>query len=63
MNHTPDDIPATVKALGRLTVLELKQRYAEVFGEPQNMKSYSILLRYSVLRAPIGSARISPLIK
>jgi hypothetical protein len=29
-----DDVAATVKALGRLTVPELKQRYAEVFGEP-----------------------------
>ena len=30
----PDDTNATVLALGRLTVPELKQRYAEVFGEP-----------------------------
>ena len=42
--HFPDDIPATVKALGRLTVPELKQRYAEVFGEPTrtNHKQYLV---------------------
>ncbi|MBX3408021.1 MAG: DUF2924 domain-containing protein [Phycisphaeraceae bacterium] len=40
----PDDIPATVLALGRLTVPELKQRYAEVFGEPtrSNHKQYLV---------------------
>ena len=34
MIPTPDDIFATVEALGRLTDPELKQRYAEVFGRP-----------------------------
>ncbi len=42
MNHTPDDILATMKALERRSVPELKQRDAEVFGEPTrtNHKQY-----------------------
>lgn len=50
MNHTPDDIPATVKALGRLTVPELKQRYAEVFGEPTRTNHKQYLVKRIVWR-------------
>lgn len=50
MNHTPDDIPATVKALGRFTVPELKQRYAEVFGEPTRTNHKQYLVRRIVWR-------------
>ena len=50
MNHTPDDIPATVKALGRLTVPELKQRYAEVFGEPTRTNHKQYLIKRIVWR-------------
>lgn len=50
-----DDTNATVLALGRLTVPELKQRYAEVFGEPTrtNHKQYlvkRIIWRMQALR-------------
>lgn len=47
---TPDDIPATVKALGRLTVPELKQRYAEVFGEPTRTNHKQYLVKRIVWR-------------
>ncbi|MBL9001779.1 MAG: DUF2924 domain-containing protein [Phycisphaerae bacterium] len=50
MTHTPDDIPATVKALGRLTVPELKQRYAEVFGEPTRTNHKQYLIKRIVWR-------------
>lgn len=50
MTHTPDDIPATVKALGRLTVPELKQRYAEVFGEPTRTNHKQYLVKRIVWR-------------
>jgi hypothetical protein len=50
MMHTPDDIPATVKALGRLTVPELKQRYAEVFGEPTRTNHKQYLVKRIVWR-------------
>jgi hypothetical protein len=50
MIHTPDDIPATVKALGRLTVPELKQRYAEVFGEPTRTNHKQYLIKRIVWR-------------
>lgn len=46
----PDDIPATVKALGRLTVSELKQRYAEVFGEPTRTNHKQYLVKRIVWR-------------
>lgn len=46
----PDDIPATVKALGRLTVPELKQRYAEVFGEPTRTNHKQYLVKRIVWR-------------
>jgi len=41
----PDDIPATMKTLGRLTVPELKQRYAEVFGEETRSYHKAYLVR------------------
>lgn len=47
---TPDDMPATVKALGRLTVPELKQRYAEVFGEPTRTNHKQHLIKRIVWR-------------
>jgi len=50
MNPSPDDIPATVKALGRLTVPELKQRYAEVFGEPTRTNHKQHLIKRIVWR-------------
>ena len=50
MNPPPDDIPATVKALGRLTVPELKQRYAEVFGEPTRTNHKQHLIKRIVWR-------------
>ncbi|MCL4222473.1 MAG: DUF2924 domain-containing protein [Phycisphaerales bacterium] len=50
MIPTPDDIPATVKALGRLTVPELKQRYAEVFGEPTRSNHKQHLVKRIVWR-------------
>jgi hypothetical protein len=50
MNAPPDDIPATVKALGRLTVPELKQRYAEVFGEPTRTNHKQHLIKRIVWR-------------
>jgi len=50
MNPSPDDIPATVKALGRLTVPELKQRYAEVFGEPTRSNHKQHLVKRIVWR-------------
>ena len=46
----PDDIPATVTALGRLTVPELKQRYAEVFGEPTRTNHKQYLVKRIVWR-------------
>ena len=49
----PDDIPATVKALGRLTVPELKRRHAEVFGEPART-NHNL---YLVKRMPVGCKR------
>lgn len=55
MNPTPDDIPATVKALGRLTVPALKQRYAEVFGEPTRTNHKQYLIKR--ISAPTRSAR------
>ncbi|KAA0217423.1 MAG: DUF2924 domain-containing protein [Leptolyngbya sp. PLA3] len=47
---TPDDIPATVKALGRLTVPEVKRRYAEVFGEPTRSNHKQHLVKRIVWR-------------
>ena len=46
----PDDIPATVKALGRLTVADLKQRYAEVFGESTRSNHKQHLVKRIVWR-------------
>ncbi|MBX3384560.1 MAG: DUF2924 domain-containing protein [Phycisphaeraceae bacterium] len=45
-----DDIHATVQALGRLTVPELKQRYAEVFGEPTRTNHKQYLVKRIVWR-------------
>jgi hypothetical protein len=50
MIPTPDDIPATAKALSRLTVPELKQRYAEVFGEPTRTNHKQHLIKRIVWR-------------
>jgi len=46
----PDDPNATVLALGRLTVPELKQRYAEVFGEPTRTSHKRYLVKRIVWR-------------
>lgn len=46
----PDDTNATVLALGRLTVPELKQRYAEVFGEPTRTNHKQYLVKRIVWR-------------
>ena len=46
----PDDPNATVLALGRLTVPELKQRYAEVFGEPTGTSHKRYLVKRIVWR-------------
>ncbi len=46
----PDDTNATVLALGRLTVPELKQRYAEVFGEPTRTSHKRYLVKRIVWR-------------
>lgn len=46
----PDDTNATVLALGRLTVPELKQRYAEVFGEPARTHHKQYLVKRIVWR-------------
>ncbi|GJQ28397.1 MAG: hypothetical protein HBSAPP03_02810 [Phycisphaerae bacterium] len=50
MIPTPDDTPATVKALGRLTVPELRHRYAEVFGEPTRSNHKQHLVKRIVWR-------------
>jgi hypothetical protein len=50
MSPPPDDVPATVKALARLTVPELKQRYAEVFGEPTRTNHKQYLVKRIVWR-------------
>lgn len=47
----PDDTNATFLALGRLTVPELKQRYAEVFGEPVSQDAVAIVRRRRVVHA------------
>jgi hypothetical protein len=46
----PDDSNATVLALGRLTVPELKRRYAEVFGEPTRTNHKQYLVKRIVWR-------------
>jgi len=46
----PDDTNATVLALGRLTVPQLKQRYAEVFGEPTRTNHKQYLVKRIVWR-------------
>jgi hypothetical protein len=46
----PDDTNSTVLALGRLTVPELKQRYAEVFGEPTRTNHKQYLVKRIVWR-------------
>jgi len=45
-----DDIPATVKALGQLTVAQLKNRYAEAFGEPTRVNHKQYLVKRIVWR-------------
>lgn len=45
-----NDIHATVQALGRLTVPELKQRYAEFFGEPTRTSHKQYLVKRIVWR-------------
>ncbi|MCW5767090.1 MAG: DUF2924 domain-containing protein [Phycisphaeraceae bacterium] len=45
-----NDTHATVRALGRLTVPELKQRYAEVFGEPTRTNHKQYLVKRIVWR-------------
>lgn len=45
-----DEIHATVRDLGRLTVPELKQRYAEVFGEPTRVNHKQYLIKRIVWR-------------
>ncbi|QYK49195.1 MAG: DUF2924 domain-containing protein [Phycisphaeraceae bacterium] len=45
-----NDIHATVQTLGRLTVPELKQRYAEVFGEPTRTSHKQYLIKRIVWR-------------
>jgi len=44
------DITATVKELGTLTVPQLKQRYAEVFGEPTRTNHKRYLIKRIVWR-------------
>lgn len=50
MNPPPDDPNATARALGKLTVAELKQRYAEVFGEPTRVNHKQYLVKRIVWR-------------
>ncbi|HRQ72368.1 MAG TPA: DUF2924 domain-containing protein [Phycisphaerales bacterium] len=45
-----DDVGTTVKALGQLTVPQLKQRYAEVFGEPTRVNHKRYLIKRIVWR-------------
>lgn len=45
-----DDIAATVKRLGGLTVSQLKLRYAEVFGEPTQVNHKQYLIKRIVWR-------------
>jgi hypothetical protein len=45
-----DDPNSTVLALGRLTVSELKRRYAEVFGEPTRTNHKQYLVKRIVWR-------------
>ncbi|TVQ64291.1 MAG: DUF2924 domain-containing protein [Phycisphaerales bacterium] len=44
------DIANTIKELGRLTVPQLKQRYAEVFGEPTGTHHKQYLIKRIVWR-------------
>jgi hypothetical protein len=46
----PDDIPATVRALGRVTIPELKQRYADFFCERTRSGKRDCLVRRIALR-------------
>lgn len=50
MNPPLDDLNATAKALGKLTVPELKRRYAEVFGEPTRSNHKRHLVKRIVWR-------------
>lgn len=50
MNRPLDDPNATTKALGNLTVPELKRRYAEVFGEPTRTNHKQYLVKRIVWR-------------
>jgi len=50
MNPPPDDPNAAARALGKLTVAELKQRYAEVFGEPTRVNHKQYLVKRIVWR-------------
>ncbi len=50
MPTATNDTHATVQALGRLTVPELKQRYAEVFGEPTRTSHKQYLIKRIVWR-------------
>lgn len=45
-----DDIDATVAALTQMTVPELRQRYAEVFGEPTRIRHKQYLIKRVVWR-------------
>ena len=45
-----DDIPATVTALSQLTIAQLKNRYAEVFGEPTRVNHKQYLIKRIVWR-------------
>jgi len=46
----PDDPAAAVRALAKLTVAELRQRYAEVFGEPTRSNHKQHLVKRIVWR-------------
>ncbi len=50
MIHPPDDPAAAARALAQLTVRELKQRYAEVFGEPTRTNHKQYLVKRIVWR-------------
>lgn len=50
MNPPPDDPNAVARALGQLTVPDLKRRYAEVFGEPTRVNHKQYLVKRIVWR-------------
>ena len=49
MTHTPDDIPATVKALGRLAVPELNRRARPPYAQPCAVISCSCSINFRPL--------------